>query len=269
MHLRRAQKRAAHRGDIEAADLGKHIHDIVCLRLHPRDRSIDDLLFAGKAGIVHPAAAPYGFLRGQMQKAGKNRAGRGGIADAHFADADHIHAVLRRTMRRRAADFDGAQRLSTRHRRFTGDVFCALRDLTIVYAGADEIRVDTDIGDVQLRIVMLRQHRHAGQPARKIDGLRQRYRLRRGGDPLLHHAVIRCEDQYAPLFRTIDLAARNARPADGNFLQHAQTFRRLRQRSLPRRRPFHRFGVQRADLYFIGIHGIKNLEISILQYAEL
>ena len=151
----------------------------------------------------------------------------GGVADAHLADAEDLHAVVLGAARGADAGVDRRQRLFARHRRLDGEVLRAHGDLFVAHAGKGEVGVDAEVDHVDLGAAVAREHADAGQPAGDVDCLRQRHRLRRRGDALRDDAVVRSEHQHAAAVGAVVELAGDAGDLHADVLEPAQASGRL------------------------------------------
>ena len=55
-----------------------------------RERAVDDVALAGEARVVDAGAAAGPALTAAAEQGGRDRRSRGGVADAHFAEAEEI-----------------------------------------------------------------------------------------------------------------------------------------------------------------------------------
>ena len=55
-----------------------------------RKRAVDDVALSGKPQIVDAGAAAGPALTAAAEQGGRDRRSRGGVADAHFAEAEEI-----------------------------------------------------------------------------------------------------------------------------------------------------------------------------------
>ena len=87
---RRAQKRAAHRREVKAADLGKDADNVVPVRPIYLNGGADDRFLFAKLSSVIPPPRPVTGLDVRSQQHGQHRRRGRRVADAHFADTDHV-----------------------------------------------------------------------------------------------------------------------------------------------------------------------------------
>ena len=225
-----------------------------------RERTPDHVLFLPE-GIVRQARAAAGQLL--RRKAGQRRQNGGrrrGVADAHLADADGLHTVLRGALRLLHADGNGRQRLLPRHGGLPRDIAGGAADLPIHDLRAADIRVDADVRHDDGIAKGRRQGGHARDMPCHIDRLTERDRDRRCRNALGRNAVIRREHEHAAAVDPIFHPAGQSCQPDGDILQRAEAARRLGQLRLTAGGSVHRGAVRRADgaqkgLKFLLCHG--------------
>ena len=114
---RTAEEHAAKSGDIQPAELAQHIQRVIRIRLIDGNAALNGADFPLQPLIGQSRAAsghPFDIL---MQQNRRNRAGRGRVADAHFARRQQRKAHLLPVADEVHADFNRRQRLFTCHRR--------------------------------------------------------------------------------------------------------------------------------------------------------
>ena len=123
---RRAEKCAAHGGEIKAADLCEHVESVVSVRRIDRNGFLNDGLFPGERFIRYAAAATRHGLHRRVQQYREHGGGRCRIADAHLADAEHVRVRFRGKL---DAGEHRALALLARHGAAAGDILRAVGDL--------------------------------------------------------------------------------------------------------------------------------------------
>src|SRR4051794_1370811 len=92
MFSRRAQDEAGHHGDLESGEGRYHGERIGGIAGVLRKGGGEDVAFVYKACVVETRAAACCFVGSRACENAEQRAGGGGIADAHLADANNIEA---------------------------------------------------------------------------------------------------------------------------------------------------------------------------------
>ena len=104
-HARRrgAQHDARQAGDLEAADLGQRVDARPRIGPVHLEAAPDDVDLAAERRVVDAGAAARDLLGRRAGEHRRERARRGGVADAHVADAEQADAVARQLVGERRA----------------------------------------------------------------------------------------------------------------------------------------------------------------------
>ena len=208
----------------------QHVHRIRGVWLVQRDGIRNDLLLLPE-GVVGNAAAPAGdSLHADPQQHGENCRRCGGVANAHLS---HAHGVRFRLHGKLCPGENGLNGLLPGHGGPPYDILGAEGDLFIQDLGLLDDGVDAHIADRNPGAEVLGKHRRAGLSPGQVDGLHQRHRLGRTGNPLLHNAVVCSENQQMGFVHGIVDLSGNARQLNGQFFQPPQALRGLGKGGLP------------------------------------
>ena len=178
--------------------------------------------------LVGQAAAPSGDgLHLHVQQHREHGSAGGGVADAHFPDAQHRNAVGFRLRGGLHAHRQRLKGLRTGHGGLHRQIGGAIAHLAVDHVGTVDIGGDAHVVYGHVVAEGFRQRRHAGFAAGHVDRLLQGDGLGRTGHPLGHHAVVGGEHRHTALFYLRADLTRDARHADGHLLQPAKASRRL------------------------------------------
>jgi hypothetical protein len=194
---RRGKHGAAHHGDLEAAELGQHVERIgVRRQVGPARRLCQQCLLARQPGVVEAGAATDAVAEWRAGELVRQQRGRGGIADSHFAEADHPAALVGESVDDRGATGQRLIALRMAHRRLDQIVARAAGDLGIDQsaAGAEVVR-DAGVDDLQLQTVVAREDVDGGSPGKEVLDHLPGHFLRVGGDAGQCCPVVAGEDQ--------------------------------------------------------------------------
>ena len=178
------------------------------------EAGIDGGELAGEALVVDAGAAAGPVATGAAKQAGGDGCRGGGVADAHFAEADEVEIGRHRII----AGRDGAKEIGLVHRRCLGEVAGGAlelewddRELGSGETGklVDGSTAGSEIGD--------HLHRHFGRVGRHA---------------LSGYAMIAGEDDDLDLVEPRHLAALPAAEPGGDFFELAEAAARLGQRVL-------------------------------------
>ena len=270
MVLGAAQKGPRHGGQIQPAHGGQYPHRVGGVGAMQGQRPVDDLFFLFKGRIRQPAApAGDGLRRGVGQGCQHRRRG-GGVADAHFPDAQRLYAVRRGLCRQLHAGFQRLKSLLPGHGGFSGDVAGGAAHLPVQHAGDGAIRVDAHVRHHHLVAEVVGQRRHPRLVAGHVDDLRKSHGGGGGGDALRRDAIIRRQHQHPAL---LDMGAHlsgDARQPDGVVLQFAQTAGGLGQLRLTAAGGVHDLPIRDGDglavlLQFLICHRLLLTKIALLR----
>ena len=241
---RRAQEGAAHRRKIKPADLGEHIDHIVPVRPVHRNGGTDNRFLFPEAPLRDAAAAPRHLVNVRPQQHGKHRRRSRRVADAHLADTDSVRIDV---FRDRRAGQDRLQGLLPRHRGAGADILRAVGNFTVQNSALAKIGIHADVAHGEAAAKALGEHRRAGLSPRQVDRLLHRHGLRRTGNALGHHAVVRGKDKQLFSGQLVVDFPRNARQLNGKLFEPPQAARRLGKPRLMRFRRQHRLLIQRLN----------------------
>ena len=186
------QECTAHGGNVKAAHLGQHIDHIGFVGLVDGDGIFDDLLLSQKA-LVRDAAAPARHrLHIRLQKNRQDSRRGGGVADAHFTNADDIRI---RILGQLKAGPDGLDALLAGHGGSVKDIPSAEGDFPVQHLRLFDLSIDAHIADGDAAAEMLAQCRGTCLVPGQIDGLHQCHRLGCRRYTFLHHTVVRGKHQ--------------------------------------------------------------------------
>ena len=205
---------------------------------------MNNLLFVDK-GVVGESAAPSGDrLHIHVQQGRQHRRRGGGVADAHFPDAQQSGVGLHGDL---GAGEDGLFGLGAGHGRAGGDVAGARRDASVQHRRVVYRDLYPHVADSDPAAEPGRQHRSPGLAPGEVDRLLQGDDLGGAGHPFGHHAVVGGKDQQLLFGQIVVQLAGDARQLDGKLLQPPQAARRLGQLGLPAGGGVHGGPVQGPD----------------------
>ena len=179
-----------------------------------RKRAVDDVALSGKPQIVDAGAAAGPALTAAAEQGGRDRRSRGGVADAHFAEAEEIALRLDGVIARGdgGAEFGLAER--GRRREIGGGGFERKRNDAQRGAGRAG-----ELVDGRAACGKIRHHLHGDLG-------------RIGGDALGGDAVIAGEHQHLGALKPRRRVALPMGEEGYELLQPPEAFRRLGQRVL-------------------------------------
>ena len=225
-----AQESAAHGGNIKAAYLGQYINHIQFIRLVAVDGVLDHLFLFQKTLIRNSAAPAGNGFHIRIQQYGKHSGRGGGIADAHFTDADDICLGVCSQFNAGKDRLDG---LRSGHGGAFDDVSGTVGNFSVQHLPVFDDGVDTHITHGDLTAKVSAKGGSTGFVPGQVDGLHQCNRLGGGRNTFFHHAVVCGEHQKMLLLYRIMHLARDTGQLNGQFLQTTERAGRLGELGLP------------------------------------
>ena len=242
-----AEKCAGHRGEVEAANGGEDTNGVRRIGSVDIECTADDVALVREGGVGEAGAASDGFIRRGACERGENGGGGGGVADAHFADANDVYAVAVGVAHGVEAAAQGSEGLVARHGGAERYVVGASADTDVDETGEGPLGVNANIVDANAGADMPREDGHAGLGAGHLDGLNAGDGRRRDAHALADNAVVGGEDEDSRGLEPGAVRAEQASKADPHLLKAAKTAGGLGEAGLAALRGGKGGGVRRAD----------------------
>ena len=167
---RTANECSAHGSNIKTAHLSQYIDHIILVRIIDGNSILDDLLLFQEALIRNTAPATGHRLHIRLQKNRQDSRGGGGVADAHFTNADDIRLGILRQFK---AHINGLFALFPAHGRAKDNVLRAVGDLFVQHLRFPDICIDAHIADGNFTTKVLTEGRCTSLMPGQVDGLHQ------------------------------------------------------------------------------------------------
>ncbi len=119
-------------------------------------------LLVGDARRIQAGARTHQVRQGQWPEYRRQRAGRGGVADAHLAEQQQVRAVAASGFDRAPAGVENRIEVGRRHRRTGAEIVGATARLVAGHAGERRVGQAAHIPDMQRQPQFARQHGDGG-----------------------------------------------------------------------------------------------------------
>ena len=144
-HHGSAQIAAEHARDIQASHLGKHVQNVVLIRLIHLDSPANDFHFMLQSGAGKSRTTACDFRHVFVQQHCRHGGTGRGVADPHFSGDDHAVARLIEIFHHLDSGLNGLNGLFPAHGRFLDHIGSAVTDYPVPDPGMLSVHEHTDI----------------------------------------------------------------------------------------------------------------------------